>query len=113
MARVRWSLARLHSLRGETESARREAITALACSTSERRLQFARTHHLLAFVELDAGHPESALTLGEKAQELLGAEATEYDRAVFEIERARAFIQLGRIDEAASIAMSAAGRLNS
>ena len=30
MARVRWSLARLHSLRGQTESARREAIAALS-----------------------------------------------------------------------------------
>lgn len=110
MARVRWSLARLHALRGEREEARREAIAALTLlETSENRLQYARAHHLLAFVELDSGHPEDALTLAERGQELLGSEATDYDRATFDIERARAFAQLGRPDEAASLAMTAAG----
>lgn len=113
LARVRWSQARLHSLRGETEAARRQAIAALTLlETSEHRQQYARAHHLLAFVELDAGHPEEALALAERGLELLGDDATDYDEATFEIERARAFVQLGRLDEAASIAMGAAARFS-
>jgi tetratricopeptide (TPR) repeat protein len=114
LARVRWSQARLYSLRGDTEAARRQAIAAVTLlETSEHRQQYARAHHLLAFVELDAGHPEEALALAERGLELLRDDATEYDQATFEIERARAFVQLGRLDEAASIAMGAAARFSS
>ncbi len=114
LARVRWSQARLHAFRGQTEAARRQAIAALTLlETSEHRQQYARAHHLLAFVELDAGHPEEALALAERGLQLLGDDATDYDEATFEIERARAYIQLGRLDEAASIAMGAAASFSS
>ncbi len=105
MARVRWSLARVHSLRGQSEDARREAAAALVLlDASENRLQYARAHHLLAFVELEAGNPDTALELAGKGKELLGEEASDADLATFELERARAFAQLGRTDEAASVA---------
>jgi tetratricopeptide (TPR) repeat protein len=114
LARVHWSQARLGSLRGDTVAARRHAMSALALleSSDDRRL-FAYAHHLLAFAELDAGNPEVALELVERGSEILGADATDYDDAAFEIERARAYVQLGRLEEAASIAMGAAARFSS
>lgn len=111
LARVRWSQARLATFRGETLAARRHATAALTLlESSEDRRQYAYAHHLLAFAELDAGNPEEALTLIERGCELLGSDATDYDEATFDIERARAYVQLGRLDEAASLAMSCATR---
>ncbi len=114
LARVRWSQARLASFRGETVAARRHAAAALALlESSEDRRQYAYAHHLLAFTELDAGNPEEALALIERGCEILGTDASEYDTTTFDIERARAYVQVGRLDEAASLAMACAARFRS
>jgi tetratricopeptide (TPR) repeat protein len=71
----------------------------------------ARAHQLLAFIELDRGRPAEALELLRRGRELLGPTGTEFDQAKFRLEEARALACLGRRQEAAELAMAAAGGL--
>lgn len=106
-ARVYWSQSRLHAMQENHEVAARYARKALELvELTENRYYLARAHHLLAFVEIDAGRVDEALELIDRGEELLGAAGSEHERAQFRLERARALARLGRAEEAAELAMS-------
>ncbi len=112
-ARVYWSHSRLHALQGDAALAARYARKALnLLELTEHTYYTARAHQLLAHIELDQQHPEDALSLLEKGLALLGETGNPLDQALFRLEEARAFIQLGRREEAASIAMEASAHLS-
>jgi tetratricopeptide (TPR) repeat protein len=75
---------------------------------TEHTYYHARAHLLIAFAELDAGRPQEALDLLRRGRALLGEQASPHDLAKVDIEEARALAQLGQLEEAASLAMSAA-----
>jgi tetratricopeptide (TPR) repeat protein len=108
-ARIYWSQSRLHTARDESESAARFARRALdLLELTEHTYYHAKAHHLIAFAELDAGRPEEALDLLRRGRALLGDQPSGDDAAKFDIEEARALAQLGRLEEAASLAMASA-----
>jgi tetratricopeptide (TPR) repeat protein len=110
LARLYWSQSRLHTLQHNTASARRFAQRALEMlEATEHTYYRAKAHHLMAFVELDAGRPAEALDLLVRGRELLGTDATPHDLAEFTIEEARARAELGELDRAVSLAMGTAG----
>lgn len=111
LARVYWTQSRLHSLRGDVESAVNHARRALALiDSSEDRVYAARAYQMLAHVEIDAGHTDEALVALERGRELFGSDATGHDVATYALEEARLLAELGRPEEAAALAMqSAAG----
>jgi len=109
LARLYWSQSRLHTLQQNTVSARRFAKRALELlEATEHTYYRAKAHHLMAFVELDAGRPGEALDLLQRGRELLGVDATAHDHAEFALEEARALAELGELDRAVSLAMSTA-----
>ena len=111
-ARVYWSHSRLHTLQGDPVQAARYARKALnLLELTEHTYYTAVAHQLLAHIEVDRKRPEDALELVEKGLELLGDSGSPIDQALFRLEGARALIQLGRLEEAASIAMEASGQL--
>ena len=111
-ARVYWSHSRLHTLQGDPVQAARYARKALnLLELTEHTYYTAVAHQLLAHIEVDRKRPEDALELVEKGLELLGDSGSPIDEALFRLEGARALIQLGRLEEAASIAMEASGQL--
>jgi tetratricopeptide (TPR) repeat protein len=111
-ARVYWSHSRLHALQGDSVLAARYARKALnLLELTEHTYYTARAHQLLAHIELDRKHPEDALGLIEKGLALLGESGNPLDQALFRLEEARALMQLGRREEAASIAMEASAHL--
>jgi tetratricopeptide (TPR) repeat protein len=111
-ARVYWSHSRLHTLQGDPIRAARYARKALnLLELTEHTYYTAIAHQLLAHIEVDRQRPEDALELVEKGLELLGEAGNPLDRALFRLEEARALIQLGRPEEAASTAMEASAKL--
>ncbi len=111
-ARVYWSHSRLHTLQSDSVLAARYARKALnLLELTEHTHYTALAHQLLAHIEVDRKHPEEALALVEKGLVLLGEAGTPLDQALFRLEEARALIQLGRAEEAASIAMEASAQL--
>lgn len=111
-ARLIWSESRLHTLQGRPETAARHARRALAIlELTEHDHYTARAHQLLAHIELDRGKPSEALDSLRHGLALLGESGNDYERAKFQLEEARALAQLGRSEEAAGLAMAAAGAL--
>lgn len=114
LARVYWAQARLHTQQHEHKAAARYARKALELlDATEHTYYRARAFLLLAFAELDSGHPEEALRLLETGLRLLGDQGTAHDRAQFHLETARALAMLGRTEEAASLAMQTAAEFRS
>ena len=112
-ARVWWSQARLHTAENNPDLAARYAYRAIAVlEESEHTLYVARAHQLLAHIEIDRHHPEQALELLDTGLPLVRRAGNRYEEAVFEVERARALLQLGHHDDAASVALAAAGLLS-
>lgn len=108
LARLYWTQSRFHTLRNDTEAAAEYARRAVALlEVSEHGRYHARAYLLLAHVELDAGNAADALALIEQGRERLGTLGTPHDEAKFAIEEARALGALGRLEEAASVAMTA------
>jgi tetratricopeptide (TPR) repeat protein len=108
-ARIYWSQSRLHTMRNETESAARFARRALdLLEATEHTYYYARAHLLIAFAELDSGHPQEALDLLRRGRALLGDQANPHDLAKVDIEEARALAKLGQFEEAGSLALAAA-----
>jgi tetratricopeptide (TPR) repeat protein len=104
-ARIYWSLSRLHALQSEPSAAARYARKALELlELTEHTTYAARAHQLLAHVELDQGNPGEALVLLERGLPLVQDSGNRVDEAIFQLERARAFVQLGRDEEAAQVA---------
>lgn len=110
-ARVYWSQSRLHSMQNNSREAARYARKALELlELTENTHYTARAHQLLAHIELDRKHPEHALELVRKGLAML-EQGANVERALFRLEEARALVQLGEREEAASIAMESAGQL--
>lgn len=110
-ARVYWSQSRLHSMQNNSREAARYARKALELlELTENTHYTARAHQLLAHIELDRKHPEHALELVRKGLAML-EQGANVERALFRLEEARALVQLGEREEAASIAMECAGQL--
>jgi tetratricopeptide (TPR) repeat protein len=108
LARVYWTQSRLHAMKRETRLARRFARRALQLLENTEYLQYrSRAHQLMAFAELDAGNADAALDLIRRGRELAQESGTGYDEAKFAIEEARALVQLGRLDDAATAAINA------
>jgi tetratricopeptide (TPR) repeat protein len=62
---------------------------------------------LLAHIELDRGHPAEALDILATGLPLIERSGNRYDKGMFRLEQARAYVQLGLSEEAASVAMEA------
>jgi tetratricopeptide (TPR) repeat protein len=78
---------------------------------TEHTYYTAQAHQLLAHIELDRERPDEALALLDRGRELLEDGGTPVDNALFDLERARALILLGRSEEAAALAMKSNGLL--
>lgn len=112
-ARLLWSQSRLRTLQHDADGASRYAHRALELLEGTDHAYYAAVaHQLLAHIELDRGNPEAALDLLDRATVLVDQSGRRYDRALLRLERARAFLALGERDQAAAIAMEAAGTLN-
>ena len=112
-ARVYWSQSRLHTMQRDSRTAARYARKALELlELTENTHYTARAHQLLAHIELDREKPEQALELIRKGLTMLEQGGNEVERALFRLEEARALVQLGEHEEAASIAMECAGHLS-
>lgn len=112
LARAYWTQSRLHTQQHEHDAATRYARKALdLLDLTEHSYYRAKAHHLLAFAELDAGNPETALELLASSRRLLGDQATPSDVAELDLETARAYAQLGRVEAARDLARGAAGWL--
>jgi tetratricopeptide (TPR) repeat protein len=111
-ARIYWSLSRLHALQGEPSTAARYARKALELlELTEHTTYAARAHQLLAHVELDRGDPIEALTVLDRGLSLVQEGGNPVDLALFQLERARAFVQLDRNDEAVQLAIESTALL--
>jgi tetratricopeptide (TPR) repeat protein len=111
-ARVWWSQSRLHAAQHDPETAAHYARRALeTLELTEHTTYAARAHQLLAHMELEQGHPNEALELLETGYPLIEQSGNRFEQAVFRLEAARAYAQLGRNEEAASRAMESAGLL--
>jgi tetratricopeptide (TPR) repeat protein len=109
-ARLWWSQSRLHALQGDSETAAHYGRRALeTLELTEHTTYAARAHQMLAHIELDRGHAEEALELLTSGYPLIEQSGNRYEQGMFKLEQARAFVQLGRRDEAGSLAMEAAG----
>lgn len=109
-ARLYWSQSRLHAGRREADTAARYARKAIGLiELTEDQSYAAGAHQLLAHIELDRGRAAEALVELERGLELLAGTATPLVWAKFRLEEARAYVQLGRSEEAAEIGMEAAG----
>ncbi len=110
--RLWWAQSRLHSFKGESELAARYARLALdVLEQTEHVTYAARAHQLLAHIEIDRGRAEQALDLLESGYPLIVASGNKFEKAIFELERARALARLGRQEEAAAAAMQTTSTL--
>ena len=111
-ARIYWSLSRLHALQNESGPAARFARKALELlELTEHTSYAARAHQLLAHVELDRGNAGEALEILDKGLPLIQEGGSTVDEALFQLERARALVQLGRNDEAKRLAAATSALL--
>lgn len=112
-ARVYWSQSRLYALREDPTTAARYARKALELLELTEHTQYAaRAHHLLAHVELDRGNAAEALELLDRGLPLVEASGNRVETALFQLEKARALVQLGRRDEAEALAKDSTGILS-
>ena len=105
LARCLWSQSRLQTARGNNDLAADYAEQALALIKSTEHEEYAaRAHLLLAYIELERGHPEQALSLINDALPLVERGGDQPLLAIFRVDQARALADLGRLDEAREIA---------
>jgi tetratricopeptide (TPR) repeat protein len=100
-AQLWWAQSRLHAMQKDSDRAERYASLALSTLVLTDHLRYsALAHHLLAYIKLDNGEPEEALELLERGFPLIVEGGNAYEQGLFHVEQARAFEQLGRLDEA-------------
>jgi tetratricopeptide (TPR) repeat protein len=103
-ATVLWSQARLHTIEGRhdlgAEFADR-ALEILRANEDDRAVGLA--HQVLAYIELERGNPDRAFELLEAALPIVERAAESSERSVFHLDRARALIALGRLEEARTV----------
>jgi tetratricopeptide (TPR) repeat protein len=108
-ARIYWSLSRLHAMQGEAAPAARYARKALELlELTEHTSYAARAHQLLAHVELDRGNAEEALVILDRGLPLVQQGGNPVEEALFQLEKARALVRLGRGDDAKRLAAKSA-----
>jgi tetratricopeptide (TPR) repeat protein len=113
-ARIYWSLSRLHALQGEPGPAARYARKALELlELTEHTAYAARAHQLLAHVELDRGNADEALDILHRGFPLVQQGGNKVEEALFQLEKARALVRLGRGDDAKRLAAASAAALES
>ncbi len=111
-ARVLWSQSRLHSLKGDQDTAAVYARRTLDLLELTEDTQYrARAYHLLGYIELERGNPAEALENVRKAIEIVGDSTGTVEQAQFRLEQARALAQLGEHEQAAAEAMAIAALL--
>jgi tetratricopeptide (TPR) repeat protein len=111
-ARLYWSQAKLRAERGDSEAFARYAHKALALvELTEDTDLVGLAHRIVAFAELDRGRPEEALEHLEAGWPLIERGGSPLEHAHYQIDKARAYARLGRVEEAASLAMEATGKL--
>lgn len=111
-ARLWWSQSRLHAMQNDPETAARYARRALdTLELTEHTTYAARAHQLLAHIELNRGQAADALELLETGYPLIEKSGNRYEQAMFKLEQARAYVQLGENEEAAGLALEASGML--
>jgi transcriptional regulator with XRE-family HTH domain len=111
-ARIYWAQSRMHALKREDAAAAKYAKRAIqVLEFSDQSYYAALAHQLLAHIEIERGNAERGAELLEQAAPLVQMSGRPFERASFELERARALMQLGREQEAASIAMGASRTL--
>jgi tetratricopeptide (TPR) repeat protein len=104
-ARIYWSQSRLYSQKQDPERAARYARKALELlELTEHTHYAARAHQLLAHVELDRGNADEAVALLDRALPLVEAAGNKHEVALFQLEKARALVDLGQVDEAKRLA---------
>jgi tetratricopeptide (TPR) repeat protein len=113
-ARLYWSQSRLYTLQQQPDQAALYARRALNILEATEHTEYtAKAHQLLAHIEIDRQHPEQALESVHRGLELLGEQGSPVDRALLVLEEARALVQVDEPEKAASLAMQAAGLLES
>jgi tetratricopeptide (TPR) repeat protein len=103
-ASVYWSQARLHTLERRHDLAAEfaeRALETLRVAEDERTIAFAE--QLLAYIEIERGNPGAALELLDGAAPTIDRVAEPLERAVFQLERARALSELGQSQEALDV----------
>ena len=96
----------------ETAPAARYARKALELlELTEHTAYAARAHQLLAHVELDRGNAEEALDVLDRGLPLVEQGGNRVEHALFELEKARALVRLGRGADAERLAQQAAATL--
>jgi tetratricopeptide (TPR) repeat protein len=101
-ARVFWSQARLHTAQGNRGLAARYARRALdILERTENTTYLGMAHHMLAYIEVEAGNGAKALEYIERGLQLVGSDAPEHVAAAFAIEEARALVLVDHVNEAA------------
>jgi tetratricopeptide (TPR) repeat protein len=104
-ARIFWSQSRLYSHRGDPDWAARYARKALELLELTEHTQYAaRAHQLLAHVELDRGNADEAISLLDRGLPLVEATGNRHEVALFQLEKARALVDLGQHEEAKRLA---------
>ena len=107
-ARLWWSQSRLHASQSDPETAERYAQLALQTLLETEHVQYtARGYQLLAHIKLDQGEAEEALAMLEQGLPLVVESGNEFDKALFDLERARALVRLERPEEAERPALQA------
>lgn len=105
-ASLYWSQSRLHSSQGRFDLASQYARRVVSIlDDSEHTTEAARALLLLAHIENDRGDAGVVLELVDRGLPAVVASGDRVEHALFELERARALLTLGRGDEAASVAL--------
>ena len=111
-ARLYWSQSRLLAEQGQPAAAERYARKTLeTLRATEDNYAIAHAIETLAHICLDLGRADDALELLDEGDALIEAAGSAAEVAHYRLERARALAALGQREEAASLAMTVAGRL--
>jgi transcriptional regulator with XRE-family HTH domain len=112
-ARVFWTQSRLHTHHKDPKLGARYARRALEIlERTEDDAYVAMAYHLLAYAEIEAGNPETALEHLDEGRRRCGSNTPARDEARFAIEETRALLALDRVPDAARSASRALGKLH-
>jgi tetratricopeptide (TPR) repeat protein len=111
-ARLWWTQSRLHALQRESGLAEKYARLALdTLMLTEHTRYVALARQVLAHIYLDEARADEALEVLEPARAALEGSENAYDRGLIRVELARAYVELGRLDEAVSLTQTAVEEL--
>jgi tetratricopeptide (TPR) repeat protein len=112
VARIWWTQSRLHIQLDHPDVAARYAHKAIDLLEAAEHSGFASAaFQLLARIENDRGNGAEALSLLDRGLPAVVRSGSDYYKAMFDLERARALFLLGDTEAAGSAAMGAAGLL--